>query len=274
MTTTVGERLVDLARLAEVCEPLGLDPDALADQLSAFVTHERCGVHLYRSVAARTEVDDLRQTYLQFGEETRRHVEIYTGVIEALGGDPLYVSPAARATEKSNTLLLESTFMMEGSSDPATRELSMIEAVAIAETKCHANWQLLARLGAALPEGRARQAMEAAVAEVQPQEDEHLTWASTARERFLLGLVAPTLDFEISVAADQAEPTGTVSTEAATPTEAMPAEAMPAEAMPAEDLDSLTKNELYERAQELDIPGRSSMKKDELAEAVREAEEE
>jgi hemerythrin superfamily protein len=37
------------------------------------------------------------------------------------------------------------------------------------------------------------------------------------------------------------------------------------------DADELTRDELYRRAQEADIPGRSSMSKDELAEAVGEA---
>jgi hypothetical protein len=148
----------------------------------------------------------------------------------------------------------------------------MIEAVAVAETKCHANWELLGRLAAALPDGPARRAMDAAVAEVQPQEDEHLAWASTTRERFLLGMVAPTLDFALTVptdgsdlvadAIDAGEPEADAATDRA--------EVAAATA----DLDSLTKSELYERAQELDIPGRSSMTKDELAEAVRDAEEE
>jgi rubrerythrin len=260
MVTAVAEHLVDLARFAEICEPLGLDPSAFADQLSAFVAHERCGVHLYRSAAARTEVDELRDAYVQFGDETLRHVEIYTGVIEALGGDPQYVSAAARATEKANTAILQSSFLLDGSNDPATRELTMIEAVAIAETKCHANWELLSELAAALPDGPERQAVQAAVAEVQPQEDEHLTWASTARERFLLGLVAPTLDFEI-----------TIPQEADAGADEPVADDAVADIG---DLASLTKSELYERAQELDIPGRSAMNKEELADAVRDAEEE
>jgi rubrerythrin len=247
MVTIVDERLVDLTAVAELSGSLGLAGDALADQLSAFVTHERCGVHLYRSVAARTEVEDLRGTYVQFGDETLRHVEIYTNVIEALGGDPLYVSAAARCTEKANAAVLESTFMLTGSADPATRELAMIEAVGIAETKCHANWELLEKLAFTLPEGEPRRAMEAAVAEVKPQEDEHLTWATTARERFVLGLVAPGFDFTAVPYRDVEED--------------------------AEDLESWSKSELYERAQELDIAGRSSMNKDELAEAVRDAQD-
>lgn len=272
MVAVVDEHLVDLTNVVGACMPLGLEGGALADQLSAFITHERCGVHLYRSVAARTEVDDLRRTYEDFGDETLRHVEIYTELIAALGGDPQYVSAAARATEKANAALLQTTFMITGSADPATRELAMIEAVAIAETKCHANWALLDKLAAALPDGPVRSAIEAAVAEVQPQEDEHLTWATTARERFLLGLIAPSLDI--------AEPTATYvdvveeNAEHLDEVEAVEEVEEDEYAAATADLASMTKSELYERAQELDIPGRSSMTKDELAEALREFEEE
>jgi len=49
----------------------------------------------------------------------------------------------------------------------------------LAETKDHADWELLAELAQALPKGKARAAIEAAVAEVGPQEDEHLEWAQT-----------------------------------------------------------------------------------------------
>ncbi|HEY0485906.1 MAG TPA: hemerythrin domain-containing protein [Mycobacteriales bacterium] len=41
---------------------------------------------------------------------------------------------------------------------------------------------------------------------------------------------------------------------------------------PADDLGDATRDELYEKAKEADIPGRSGMKKDELAEALREQE--
>jgi len=37
-----------------------------------------------------------------------------------------------------------------------------------------------------------------------------------------------------------------------------------------DDIDGLTKDELYQRAQERDIPGRSQMSKDELKEALQE----
>ena len=48
----------------------GLDPEFLADLLSACLAHERCGVHLYRSVSQRSEEPELVSWYEHFGQET------------------------------------------------------------------------------------------------------------------------------------------------------------------------------------------------------------
>ena len=54
----------------------GLEAEFLADLLSACLAHERCGVHLYRSVAGRSQEPTLVSWYEHFGEETLRHVEL------------------------------------------------------------------------------------------------------------------------------------------------------------------------------------------------------
>src|ERR1044072_3466125 len=95
-----------------------LFPDAVnrafvADLLSAMLTHERCGVHLYRSVAGRTTEPAAREKYEEFGRQTLRHVEILEQLIAGTGGNPNYVSYRARAVEGTNSKLLESTFALD-----------------------------------------------------------------------------------------------------------------------------------------------------------------
>ena len=133
----------------------GVDAPFVADLLSACLAHERCGVHLYRSVAGRTADAELRAQYEHFGDETRDHVERLEQLIAAADGDPQYVSASARATEKAGAGLLESTYLLSGSVDPMTAELAMLEAVMLAEAKDHANWELLAQLAAAMTDGDA-----------------------------------------------------------------------------------------------------------------------
>jgi rubrerythrin len=222
----------------------GLDAAFTADLLSACLAHERCGVHLYRSVAGRTTDDELRAHYVEFGEETLRHVEILEELITASGGDPAYVSPSARATEKAAAGILESTFLLAGSVDPITAELAMLEAVQLAETKDHGNWELLGQLALAMADGPVREATVAAVDVVLAQEEKHWGWAADTRARLLFRLATGGLE--------------------------MPTPAPAAAEEPAIDLDAVTRDELYATAQELDIPGRSSMTKDELAAAIEE----
>jgi rubrerythrin len=219
----------------------GVDAAVLADVLSACLAHERCGVHLYRSVAGRTTRPELRSQYEAFGAQTERHVEILEGVVLGAGGNPSYVSPMARATEAMNTNVLQSTFLAPGGLEPAELELVMLDAVHLAETTDHANWEMLALVASQLPDGDLRTALAAAVAEVQPQEDEHYGWARLTRATLTserLGLPPPP-PLAMSVRG------GSV------------------------DLESATKEELYAMAQELDIPGRSEMTKDELLSAIR-----
>jgi rubrerythrin len=219
----------------------GLDAISMADLLSACLAHERCGVHLYRSVAARTTLEDLRVQYEHFGEETLRHVELLEELIASSGGNPAYVSPAARATEKAGAGLVESTWAVSGSLDVHTAELAMLEAVALAEAKDLANWELLNLLADEMADGDVRKQLIDTVETVLPQELEHHGWATTARTRVLF-----------SLATGGKEP--------------------PAQASPDGDgFDSVTKDELYDMARRLDIEGRSQMTKGELADAVSQA---
>jgi hypothetical protein len=62
----------------------------------------------------------------------------------------------------------------------------MLEAVVLAETKDHANWKLLSRLAADMPDSDAREAFLAATGRVEAQEDEHLEWASSTWEKLTM----------------------------------------------------------------------------------------
>jgi hypothetical protein len=101
--------------------------------------------------------------------------------VASLGGNPGYVSPAARATEKAGSGLVEATFLLGGSLDLVTREQVMLEAVFLAEAKDQANWEGLARLAQAMQPGPEQESVTAATDRVKAQEDEHLLWAKETR---------------------------------------------------------------------------------------------
>ena len=211
-----------------------LNAPFVADLLSACLAHERCGVHLYRSVAGRTGEPGLRERYESFGAETEVHVQILEDLVRAAGGDPQYVSPAARATEMAGAGLVESTFLLGGSTDALTQELAMLEAVVLAETKDRANWQLLARLAPEMPSGKVQTAFVEAAGKVLEEEDQHFGWASDTRARLLFTQAT-------GRSPDDATADGTVD---------------------------LTRDELYAEAKDLGIQGRSTMTKEELRDAI------
>lgn len=188
MTVVAPEQEQPIEALEEVAADAGVEGRALSDLLSAFVTHERDGVHLYRTVAARTSNDEWRKRYEEFGAETAEHVQIYEQLIEMLGGDPAYVSPSARMTTYRATKLLESA-LLSGSVSPDALDLVDLEAVLIAEAKCHENWEFLGELAEMLPEGSTQDAILAAVEEVEDDEDKHLEWARTSWREALTRMV-------------------------------------------------------------------------------------
>jgi rubrerythrin len=180
----------------------GMNGAFMADLLSAMLAHEQCGRHLYRTCAERTENPMLKSQYEHFGEETEEHVRILHELIEACGGDPLYVSPQARLVHGMDTAVVESTYRLTGSVDMMCAEMAMLDAVFLAESIDHANWATLVHLTEQLPDGEIRQRFSDAVRQVEDQEDEHLAWAkNTKRELVMLQAQSTTM----SVVATKAE---------------------------------------------------------------------
>lgn len=219
----------------------GLEPDFLADFLSACLAHERCGLHLYRSAAGRSTDRSLVTWYEHFGEETAEHVRLLEQLIESSGGNPAYVSPAARATELAAVSILQSTFMGTGSVDADTAELAILEAVMLAEAKDRANWEVLTQLAAQITDESLRNQFETVTEQVLAQEVEHHSWARDTRAAMLIAHCGGT----------PPDVPGGRRRERTS-----------------EETTTATKAELYETAKQLDIEGRSSMTREELAEAV------
>src|SRR5919202_3597036 len=147
----------------------------LMDKLSEFLMVEQGGFELYRVAAARATRPALRARYEEFGRQTAHHREVLVKLIAALGGDPDYVSPTARLAQYKASKLLGSALQVDGLSEQEI-ELNDLENLLLAETKDHANWHLLSQL-AQKASGDLKQALQAAVEEVEAQEDQHLEWA-------------------------------------------------------------------------------------------------
>lgn len=173
-------------QLGAFLEGTGLNGPFMADLLSSFLMHEQCGLHLYRTAISVTVDPRLREKYKEFGAETEEHIRIFEELITACGGQPGYVSPAARLTEGLDSKIHEAAILLPDGADEAALELAILEAVILAETKCHSDWSLIQKFAAELPEGDARTAFRAAVDRVEEQEDEHIRWARETWETLIM----------------------------------------------------------------------------------------
>lgn len=188
MTVAEPECEMTGAQLMSFGEAVKGNSILLANLISAFSAHERCGVHLYRTAAGMTQFDGWREKYLEFGEQTVEHIRILAELTTQLGGDPMYVSPQARMTEFFNAKLME-PILFAGSVDLLTMEITTLEAVLLAEQKCHSNWELLKTLASQIDDSPAKQAIQEAVAQVEDQEDEHVRWAKQTLQKTLLAQI-------------------------------------------------------------------------------------
>lgn len=163
----------------------GANPTFLADLLSAFLMHERCGAELYREVIERTKNPILKTKYQEFGKETQKHTEILTRVIGELGGNPEYVSPSARGVEMQDKNLVQATISLQ-TDDLMAKEMAMLDAVFVAESVDHANWQAVSKIARQFQGKKLGEILGRAAGEVEPEEDKHLSWASSTREKLAL----------------------------------------------------------------------------------------
>lgn len=136
------------------------------------LTHERGGVLVYRTALECARNEDLREEWKEYLQQTDKHVEILTGACTSLGIDPGEMTPGCKVVEHTGKALVV-TMKMALAADPAAAELVACDCVVLAETKDHANWQLIGECAKAI-EGDAGTVLKAAYEQVEDQEDEHL----------------------------------------------------------------------------------------------------
>ena len=149
--------------------------EELMDKLSEFLTVEQGGIKLYEAALKLVRNREVKDKFREFHQQTIRHHEILTEIIEKLGGKAAYKSVGAKLAEaKANALL--KTMTSTTTKTPAQAELNAIENIVIAETKDHADWELLGHIARRSQDSRLSQLLKPAVSEVEDQEDEHLHW--------------------------------------------------------------------------------------------------
>ena len=145
----------------------------LKELLLQSLVHERGGVLVYQTALECVVNRDLRNEWQEYLAQTQNHVEVLTSTCAAVGLDPGEMTPGCQIVQHTGKSLVIAMKMALAAGDPAAAELVACECVVLAETRDHANWQLIGECAKAL-EGEAQAALQAAYDRVEDQEDEHL----------------------------------------------------------------------------------------------------
>ena len=135
--------------------------------------HERGGVLVYRTALECALNEDLREQWERYLEQTENHVKVLSEACLSLGLDPGEMTPGCEIVHHTGTSLVVAMKMALAAGDAKAAQLVACECVVLAETKDHADWELIGECAKAL-DGEAAQALGKAYEEVEDEEDEHL----------------------------------------------------------------------------------------------------
>jgi rubrerythrin len=131
------------------------------------------GVQVYTTAIQCAQEEDLREEWEEYLDQTRNHVRIVQEIFAALDLDPEEETPGRKIVRHIGESLVKAMkmAMSEGGGDAA--QLVASECVTLAETKDHANWELIGECAKNL-KGAEAKALKEAHDEVEDEEDEHL----------------------------------------------------------------------------------------------------
>ncbi len=150
-----------------------MKPDQLNELLLQALEHEMGGVKVYETALTCAVNEDLQDEWRKYLDETRRHVEILQNVCSAMELNPASETSARKIVRHSGAALVEAMKKAVSAGNPDAAQIVACECVVLAETKDHANWELIGKCAKKLkgPQGKA---LAEAYKEVEEQEDEHL----------------------------------------------------------------------------------------------------
>ena len=145
----------------------------LRELLLQSLEHERGGVLVYQTALECAIDKGLRKEWQQYLEQTEKHVEILTNVCEVLDLDPDEMTPGRKIVQHTGKSLVIAMKMALAAGDRAAAELVACECVVLAETKDHADWELIGQCAKELG-GDEAAVLKDAYDQVEDEEDEHL----------------------------------------------------------------------------------------------------
>lgn len=150
-----------------------IDAKQLHELLYQALETELGGVQVYETAIECAVNDDLRKEWQEYLDETRHHVQVVTRLVEGLGLDPQTETPGRAIVRHLGESLVMAMRMALEAGDRTAAQLVATECVVLAETKDHANWEMIGVVAEKSRHSAAPQ-LKQAHDEVEKQEDHHL----------------------------------------------------------------------------------------------------
>ena len=145
----------------------------LKELLLQSLVHERGGVLVYQTALECVMEDGLRKEWEKYLQQTQNHVVVLTRVCTQLGIDPGEMTPGCQIVHENGKALVIAMKHALANADPPAAQLVACECVVLAETKDHADWELIGACARG-SSGETAQVLNAAYEEIEDEEDEHL----------------------------------------------------------------------------------------------------
>ena len=152
---------------------------------------ETGGVQVYKTALRCAVNEDLHKEWEKYLAETEEHVRIVTTVFDALGMDTKAETPGRSIVRMKGEGLVNAMESALAEGDEIAAQLVAAESVVEAETKDHANWELIGKV-ADKATGDRKRVLSEAYEQVEEQEDMHLYHTmGWARELWIESLGLP-----------------------------------------------------------------------------------
>lgn len=166
-------------------------PAQLKELVLQSLVHERGGVLVYRTALEAAVEPQLREEWIKYLAQTERHVGILAKVCVSLGLDPGELTPSCQIVHNNGRALVIAIKTALAANNPDAAQLVACDSVLLAETKDHANWELLRKCADQLGD-EVSAALKEACDQVEEEEDRHLYHTQGwARELWLKSLGLP-----------------------------------------------------------------------------------
>ena len=151
----------------------GANQTGLVDLLYQSLETEQGGIKVYETAITCAVNDDLRKEWKEYLKETRTHEQVMLNVLKEFGLDPAKETPGRDVVRGIGEALVTAMKKAKANATPDQAELVACEAVVLAETKDHTNWELIGHVGQNWDDPMAK-VLLAAYESVEDDEDHHL----------------------------------------------------------------------------------------------------